>query len=1444
VRTLIASLALLLVSVAAAQDVRLRYQIELLSNARSVVAAAPGAAGTARSFLLVHEKGDWARFNWPLFQPIPGLQGVSFLCRKEPSGPSSILVRVLGRDGIEWQSGQIPLADDWQQHQLAAEDFAYFRGDETRRGGKPDFANVIQFQVVPNSAGTGDSAFRLDEIRLVPHGPMYTADGKDLVTPLSPHEAERQRTEDLVGRWRYEQNRLARDTRQAEAWLEELRALLAGNAAARARLNSHASPWLQPLPPIEDANFSLPKAEFSRFLAGLEGRPIRTLDLASPDNNIRASSLYEAPTPAPPERVTDGDRQILRQIVHFEAKDTRQTVFLNTYLPKPIDMRGHVLEIDVRFPAVPLNAQFPFLVRLWGKRPDGSESWADFPPHALPDGSWQSLRFDVGNPLRQVRYTPESIIGVSFRVENQPGKGGEFPLEVGQARLDWPPVEQMAREQLLEKELDAVHRARLALYRLRDQIAETENELADKPELRRRYLASFVPVRASTTAAVPVLDQRIRSAKPTAGSRFGWMYRPAPAGVALQVELAKGSADEQLLAEVYDGDQLVASATARGNEPLDLALPTGTYWASRRPASCTLQLAAVSGQQVTARTTATVRPGVVTVGPGPVAPTLRHLRQHRQPDWTMRENGRAWFPRMTCYSWNSVEATVRQGHRLLDDLWVDGLRRYGLFNHPGSWDAQDELGVPFLHSLAPSYRSLTSWADVPTFREHYAILFDLLSVNANRPFQAVVQAGNEVELACWGASLPAAFPGALYQPLDLGAELLGKVCARRSPVMYVRAGHFRSVPPLPHEDISGVNQYTGRYSGREDEVARDLAELAREAAFCDRPTMITEWMGPKYSWATGGVGGVTRRGAAYYLEKYWRAMIQTPGIVGSSEFTMNWVIAPFEDLTTQTHEEAWKDRPKHSGFGGGYTADHIPLVGPDEAVRGPCFRSMQAFQSPLYLIANSPGSVSVVASPHATEAADAIVGGLRRLGKHGSRMALAETGWAAPNSHQIILVHPADAVPAGLPLDPGDLAADKVDEPLVRQRLRPDDPDYLQVILSAPDAAAFDRGATRLRDAAADLLELREREGAMSRILALTDAKFRRVYEGYILELVARGYAFSGDDTREQLDPAEFFAPDGTRRLAWTRLSAVILDTGRPLLPQEHQLVERLLAQGVHVIASLPCWQANPALRKLMPATVGTAHSMGDVFPLADAARQPIPVRYLGGADLPVIRRFQPKLADSSALQLHELSAPDALPLARTGNGKPVALAWSRGTARLVLVGSPIGEVADIHWRVTHSGLAHPIYDRDTACGLERLSRFVVNCCRIGQPERVAVPRLFATIEPEATIVMAGQPVRARVRLTDVEGQPVAGAQLRVRVRTKLDGRAGRSGAYCDLKEAAPGVFHVLCPAAATDAASPHYSLPGGSGRLRTVSLQFKAFAADYVPADAALVVAIESPVP
>jgi len=1445
-RLLHACLATLFLSLSclSADAPRLRYQIGRLSNARSVQPTAPGAAGTANSFLLVHERGNWARFNWPMFHPIPGLKQVRFHCRRDADGPGLMMVRFLGRDGTEWQSQTIDLTPEWQEHSLTTADFAFFRGDEAKRDEKPDLGDVIQFQVVPSSGGEGEGRFRLDQIRLEPGGPIYTADQDDLRPVFAPRELQRQRINDLLARWHYERRKLERDALQAQEWLRFMEPLATSAARAFAAGGKRSSdvsllPWHFEPTPIPDDYQPLTAAAFDAMVRELAAKPVDTIDLTAEDVAISGSILYSAVEQSPPTLETEGGKRFLRLPVRFVDKG-RQTVFLNTKLPAAFPVVGRRLEVDVRFPKVPLNSEFPLLLRLYMDNPDG-ESWADFHPDAMPEGKWRTLRFDVANPARKVRYTPTSVIGITFRLENAPGQAADFALDIGDVRLGWPPPEDVVRTRLLDQALAAVHQARLALYSMRDQAAAAEDVLTGIRGGKGVFLS---PRGGHAGLPIPTYMPPGATGEPLLPEKITWRFRASPTGVAVVARVADPVPGARLVGEVVDGGERVTGGGAAANQELALYIPPPSCWSNRRPRTCNLQLAMVKDGRTLARINQQIQPGIVTVSPSPINPTLRHLRHRRQPDWTMRENGRAWFARMAVYNWSNTTAVIQEGHRLLDDLWVDGLRRYGLHNRPASWDIRDQLGVPFLHSLSPNYRSLAGWDDVAVFRDHYTTLFRMLSPHANRPFQAVAQAGNEVELSIWGASLSDAFPGALYQPLDIGAELLSSVYAKRSPVMYVRASSFRTVPPLPHEDISGINQYTGRYHGRQDEVARDLAELAREAVVCNRPLFITEWMGPKYSWATSGVGGVTRRGAAYYLERYWRAMIQTPGIVGSSEFTMNWVIAPFEDLTTQPREQAYKNRPKHSQFGGGRTADHVPLVGPHEAVRGPCFRSMQAFHSPLYVIANSPGSVAIRHSPQAGKLAAKLRDALSRLGKEVKVGPVSGGSMYPVPQHDIVLLHPDDPVPEKLPVPPADLASNENDEPLIRHRLNPKNPNRLLVALSAPSTVAYERGAKRLAEAASAMVEMNELEGAMSRVVALTDKKLRRGYERYLLELAARGHVFSGDDTREELNPTEFLTPDGKRRPAWEKLSAVILDTARELQPAEQQLVETLIGQGVHLVISLPCWQANPTLQQAYPVTLGPSHPLSEPLPVVAALRQPVPVRRLGGADLDVIRKFQPKMADSAALRVRELSSPTAKPLATAANGAAVALAWERGPARIVLLGGAIGEVLEVHGRVTRSGLSHRLYDRDTACGLERLSRFIVNCCRFGQVERAPLPRLFADTQPTTTLVPAGSPVQARVRLTNANGQPVPGGQLRVRVRRVVDGRHERSTDYLDIPEAEPGIFLLNCPEGPRGTAGLHYPTAQTPGRLHLVSLQFKAYAPGHIPADSALTVALDSRTP
>jgi hypothetical protein len=687
------------------------------------------------------------------------------------------------------------------------------------------------------------------------------------------------------------------------------------------------------------------------------------------------------------------------------------------------------------------------------------------------------------------------------------------------------------------------------------------------------------------------------------------------------------------------------------------------------------------------------------------------------------------------------------------------------------------------------------------------------------------------------------------------AELAGVEADPDSPIMYVRAGSFRQVPPLPHEEMCGINQYTGRYSGRIDEIDRNLAELAMEALFCDRPLLITEWNGPKYSWASSGIGGVTRRGAAYYLERYWRAMINTPGIAGSSEFTLNWVIAPFEDLTTQTREEAWKDRPEHHQFGGGYTADHVPSVGPDKAVRGPCFRSMRAFHGPLYLMASTPGQIHIV-SAAGDGVAPRLAAALAACGKEVRSSTFGQAvDPAALDGHIIMLCPAGSALPApaaalvaaGVIEGPGTTPTMR-EEPVVQSVLNPGRPECLLTVAMGATAEAAARGGEHLVQAAEDLRDLGRAEGAMGRILAVVDPSLVRTYSAYILEQASRGFAFGGDDTRTSLDAAELFdSQRGGLRPAWHDLRAVIIDTSREFSDAEAALLDRLVELGVDLVVSLPAYSASSFLRDRFPARVAGVSSLSGSFPVASALRAPLPLSDLGGADLEVIGAFRPDRAGSDALQVAEFAdAPGAAVLAGAPDGAPTVLGWQRGDSRIVLFGVSFGEVARIHWQVTHAGKTHRLYDRDTACKLERVSRAVINACLLDAPAEAERPRLFLRIVPEKTLIQSGEPIRLSVTLTDVEGVPVAG-QLMARSRTVVDGSAGASSPYVNVAAERPGHFALLCEAVNGLPAerlfepvqSIPYCVPEACERAAVVSLQFKAYVRGFTPADGAAAFAV-----
>ncbi|MBT3378037.1 MAG: hypothetical protein HN742_00230 [Lentisphaerae bacterium] len=1460
---------ILAVSGACARELEWRfvYDVECLHNADQVTLAMPGANGTEGAFRLVHTRGDWARFNWPRFAPVDGLSILVFSARREDEAPGRITVRVRHRAGTEWQSGRLELTPNWATFSLEAADFSLFRGGEAATTPPLSLSDAVQFQIVPDSSGEGKGTFLVDEIHGLPEGPSFVAGKDELEAVPDATTQEYERLRDLCARWQFEEGRLREETGQARVWLKRLldtqrswadertRSAFAADAAGRRH------PWqtfgVATLMPeaADGAQRRLTRVVYDGMIEAVERQPVEPLVEDWEAVTPSASRLYDAPEPADPVVVADTDGSMLQHSLRFSAAATRQTVFTTITFPEPVDVTDRTVVLRMRTNVGPLNDRYPFLLRLWTNDVSGKESWADFAPKTKPERSWDDITFSVSSPVRGVRFTPSSCYRLSLRFENRQGTGEQaFDVDIRSIQLASPDAVTKTRHMLLRDRLTGVRGARLARYRVFDRIAAEERRIRQMPGLWEAYAASFAqPIRRSaapTGGGQSGLPEELPQGLPELALRA--QVTAVGQGAGLHVALLEPMpADATFCLDVRDIDgKLLAHATSR-KTPVVLPIPQVGLWAPGASRLYLLRACALRGEAILSSSEKRVGLRTVTVGPNPVGTTLRHARRSGEPDSSILWNGLPRFPRVACYHWPKRIETAQSGVRMLGDLWMDGYRRYGLSHRPGSWDLCERYGITQFASLAPRYGSVKSWFDVPRLARGYAAVCRALRSDADRAFQDMIQVGNEVELAMWGADLAEALPDALYHPIDMAAETLRREVQPSAPVMYVRAGSFRRVPPLPHEQVCGVNQYTGRYGGRADEAGRNLAELARESMLAGRPLMITEWNGPKYSWATRGIGGVTRRGAAYYLEQYYRAMVGTPGIVGSSEFTLNWIIAPFEDLTNQTREEAWKGRPKHSKFGGGYTADHVPEVGPPDAVRGPCFQAAQGFQSPLYAIVNSPGMVVVMCTPQARAAAERIARPLRRLGKKLDVRTIGESEGSLPDAHVVILAHPRDTSPtvgalveAGL-VEPVPAMVGDAPEPTIQRRVHPGSPDCLLVLLSAPDIEAFGRGTERLERAAEALVSLAELEGAMPRVLALTDPALVRYYTSYILEFAARGYLQGGDDTRTAFEPDEFVDAGGNLNGVWEDLGAVVLDVARPLTADELFLVNTFLEHGCNVVITRPCYAANAVFREQFPVEFVGDYALSRHYRLAAPIRAPIPVRDLGGIDVDAIARFRGEHVGAPELSVTGFRAPGGTPLAWADDGTPVLAMWARERGRVFLIGAACGAAARVHWRVTQSGQTHHLYDRDTACGLERLTRVLVNCCRFAMPERRLLPRLFVDIECESTVVEPGDGAVVRVCLTDVEGRAVAGG-LRARSRLTTDGRARNSSPYRTLSPAQDGVYTVSCRAgerpehgAVPGVNSVPFVLPSPPAGELLLSLQFKAYAAGHIPADAAVALVV-----
>ena len=1458
-----------------------QFDIDRLGNAKSAELSTPGADGTDAAILLKYDKGPWSRFNWPRFRPVVGNKSLQFKVRRQDGDlPDTVQVRVLTNDGIEWHSIQpIPISTEWQAVTATVETFQYFRGGDPEKLPKLSFDSVIQFQILPGSNGKGNGAFLVDDVRFLPNGPNYTHDKAEWKVEKDAVTIEYERLTDLWNRLNVELNRLNANTLQVQRWitaLSEIKKVWAEDKAKATELLAATDrPWIESITAASVKNMpstiTFPtKEEFQQELNKLgDNKPSLITDFPT-DIPLGNRILYSAVQQDAPQKLTEDGVTFVRQHVVFTNSQDDQTVFLRITIPATaynndncLNLENLVVKAKIRCNAKGLNDKLPFMLRLVSKHPENLESFIDIDAVPAPTAEWQELSFTVSKPHRTARPLPQNVIAFDFRMQNIAGQADNFNLDVQPIYYTQRPTLERLSETYLAKRKEHLLKARMALLKERTKLLEIEESLRAIPELRNAYLASFAQ-------PVPPLPRRqnFQKAKvPTTPEVVlnPYVFKMKTAIVKNKFQLtvtldADVKADRfhaYLLSDNPSRPIFAYSVPKELDKAAKMDIPLSIpMWSPFIPNTFPLLLLAYEGKKIVAydrrdigfRTAQILQSGANTL--------LRHVGNRNRPDWFYAYNGQPSFFHTSVYSQmeNSLEQCPTETVRLLQDLWVEGQRNYGMPKNARHWENSEQYGVGRLSSFAPSYKSLRNFGDIDSLLRKYA--FDLeqiipLSANAN---SFVHQVGNEVELDSWGASINAAFPGTAFQPLDVIAQQLVDNQCNTVPVMYVRAGSFNKVEPLPHEDISGINQYTGRYSGNLDEAPRDLAELAAEATLANRPIAITEWNGPKYSWATGGIGGITLRGAAYYLEKYWRAMTNTPGIIGSAEFTLNWVIAPFEDLTNQSREEAFKNRLKHSSFGGGHTSDHVPLLNADVVVPDDCYRSMQAFHSPLYVMCRKPGDI--VLSGDVSRISNAFYDNLNAIGKKAVkrdfRGPLADLDKS--NAHHIYIAYVTPTSPFGAHqkiafpgIQPPPMDAK---EPSFQTIVNPASPDHLLTVMVAYTYEAHERGIKLLEDAALNLRDLYVKEANMPRFLVLTDKENVNVMRNYVMDKAARGYAYVGDDVRTSLDKREFVDENGKRRIAWQSLHAILLDTKRELTADEAALITQFRSEGMNIIISRSAYTSNPQIQKQFVANL---IPIGDFSqPLTTELESPIPLRMLGSANLDVVKSFYPKYVGHNGTKVFAVDAQSAHGVAFDAQNRPVIVKWDShngDSGAVFLLGYDLGDVATVHWRVTHSGKTHPIYDRDTACGLERPTIAALNAA-LFRPSLNTNPknRLHVQLIPASILVDKDHPVPTlQIKVTDQNGQPPARIQINARTRLRVDNSAKPSSPYFHLKQSAPGIFDVtFAPRKEIEAAPdkevtqlPYFPFDKSFSISKILSVQMKVFAVDkdgvsFVPEDTA----------
>ncbi|MBU0606907.1 MAG: hypothetical protein KKI08_03435, partial [Armatimonadetes bacterium] len=686
---------------------------------------------------------------------------------------------------------------------------------------------------------------------------------------------------------------------------------------------------------------------------------------------------------------------------------------------------------------------------------------------------------------------------------------------------------------------------------------------------------------------------------------------------------------------------------------LRLAVPQANLWFPDCPYVYTLEAVLLRDGRAVDRLRQKIAFRDLRVVETDVMPTLRHAWGWALTDYTFCCNGQPVFPRGTVGGFNRQYPD--ESAALCRELWLTFERNYGSSVARLSDVQADDMatrGLTLTGSLAPDYTGLRQYVSAASGLEDFREMARRTAWLADHPALLSLQVGNEAELDCWGADLRSSYGDDLWHVFNEVTRVVREEWQPTLPLAYVRAANFNSVLPVPREDYSGVNQYTGRYWGRRATIPADLGELALSSAREHKPIAITEWNGPKYSWATRGVSGVDEEGAAQYIADYYRHMTRTPGLLMSTEFVLNWVVTPVEDLTTVPLAEGLKRRAAWK-WALQQGTPWFPQIWPDLLTDTPARRAMRGFSSPLYELTEAPGEIVILADAARQADAARLAEELHALGRAVTTRSLREANLPVLDANMLILGGVGDRQPAAVRelerlrvighTDAGFPAAGQF---LAQRRVNPWFPDRALVVLTAAEASGMAHGLEALHQSAAGLREALARQASCRRAVALIDdnQEIAKAFSRYVMELPARGFLLGRDDLRTALQADEFLTPEGKLSAQWSDLTALVIAARRPLTDAEREAVAAVGRAGVTVVWSRATLEADSSAAAQLGLTLGATKPLTDPMPVADWAQQPLAVPRMGDIALGPLQEFGGLKPDSEEWQrattARELTAP------------------------------------------------------------------------------------------------------------------------------------------------------------------------------------------------------------